>query len=188
LFLGRLSPDKGVHVAARVARTAGIPLRIAAKMREPAERAYFEASVAPLLGGDVTYIGEVNGRDKLDLLAGASCLLNPLAWPEPFGMVMIEALACGTPVVATPCGSVPEIVTEGVTGFVRGAEAELAEAMGRAGELDRTLCRKDAATRFSTARMVADHVELYERVAQGRSAAADPRLSGGAETLQLASA
>ena len=164
LFLGRMSPDKGVHVAARIARTADTPLRIAAKMREPAERAYFDAQVKPLLSSDVEYVGEVGGQDKLDILAGATCLLNPIAWPEPFGMVMIEALACGTPVIATPCGSVPEIVCEGVTGFVRGTESELADVLTRVGELDRTWCRKDAEARFSTERMVADHISLYRQV------------------------
>lgn len=163
LFLGRMSPDKGVHLAARVARTAGMPLRIAAKMREPAEYAYFNENVGPLLGDDVEYVGEVGGADKLDLLAGAVCLLNPIAWPEPFGMVMIEALACGTPVVATPLGSVPELVRDGITGFVRTGELELADAVARVAALDRGRCRKDAAERFSTERMVADHVALYER-------------------------
>jgi len=166
LFLGRMSPDKGVHVAARVARDAGMPLRIAAKMREPAERVYFEEHVAPLLGHGVEYVGEVGGDDKLDLLANACCLLNPLAWPEPFGMVMIEALACGTPVVATPAGSVPEIITDGVTGFIAADEGALAAALERASELDRRRCRKEAAERFSTERMVRDHVDLYARLAR----------------------
>jgi glycosyltransferase involved in cell wall biosynthesis len=163
LFLGRMSPDKGVDVAARVARAAGVPLRIAAKMREPAELAYFEEQVAPLLGPDIEYVGEVGGADKRDLLAGARCLLNPIAWPEPFGMVMIEALASGTPVVATPCGSVPEIVTDGVTGFIASDETALADAVTRVGQLDRSACRKDTAERFSTARMVARHLDLYGR-------------------------
>ena len=164
VFLGRMSPDKGVHTAARIARCAGMPLRIAAKMREPVERAYFEAAVAPLLGHGIEFVGEVGGVEKLELMAGAACLLNPIAWPEPFGMVMIEALACGTPVVATPQGSVPELVIDGVTGFVRADEARLADAVRRAATLDRAACRKDAAERFSTARMVADHVALYEAV------------------------
>jgi glycosyltransferase involved in cell wall biosynthesis len=137
-------------------------------MREPAERAYFAANVEPLLGGDVEYVGEVGGQGKLELLAGATCLLNPIAWPEPFGMVMIEALACGTPVIATPCGSVPEIVCEGVTGFVRSTESELADVLLRVGELDRTWCRKDAEARFSTERMVADHLALYRQVVGDR--------------------
>jgi len=133
-------------------------------MHEPAEQAYFNQAVAPLLGGDAEYVGEVGGRDKLDLLAGASCLLNPLSWPEPFGMVMIEALACGTPVLATPCGSVPELITDGVTGFVRATESEMADTVLRVAELDRSRCRKEAAERFSTERMVADHIALYEQV------------------------
>jgi glycosyltransferase involved in cell wall biosynthesis len=168
LFLGGMSPDKGVHAAAQVAMAAGVPLRIAAKMREPAEHAYFGEHIAPLLGDGVEYVGEVGGADKLELLAGASCLLNPIAWPEPFGMVMIEALACGTPVVATPHGSVRELISDGVTGYVRHDEAGLVDALRQVGGLDRARCRKEAAARFSTERMVADHVRLYEEAAGSR--------------------
>jgi glycosyltransferase involved in cell wall biosynthesis len=167
-FLGRMSPDKGVHTAARVAREAGVPLRIAAKMREPAEHAYFERFVAPLLGNGIEYIGEVAGADKVELLGGATCLLNPIAWHEPFGMVMIEALACGTPVVATPYGSVHELVTDGVTGFIRSDVIELADAVRHAGSIDRDRCRKEAAERFSTERMVARHVALYRSTSERR--------------------
>jgi glycosyltransferase involved in cell wall biosynthesis len=172
LFLGRMSPDKGVHVAAQAASAAGVPLRIAAKMREPAELAYFDEHVAPLLGDRVQYVGEVGGTDKLELLAGACCLLNPIAWPEPFGMVMIEALACGTPVVATPHGSVPELISDGATGYVRHDHAGLVEALQRIDRLDRGRCRKEAAERFSTERMVDDHLRLYGKVLEGR-----PRLA-----------
>jgi glycosyltransferase involved in cell wall biosynthesis len=172
LFLGRMSPDKRAHVAARVARQAGMPLRIAAKMREPAEYAYFEEHVAPLLGQDVEFVGEIGGDEKLELLSGARCLLNPIGWPEPFGMVMVEALACGTPVIATPNGAAPEIVTDAVTGFLACDEPALAAALERAGELDRAGCRKDAADRFSTERMVADHLDLYMRVAHSSRHAA----------------
>jgi glycosyltransferase involved in cell wall biosynthesis len=168
LFLGRMNPDKGVATAIRVARAAGMPLRIAAKCRERPERAYFETEVAPLLGDDVEYLGEVGGAAKAELLAGARCLLNPIAWPEPFGMVMIEAMACGTPVVATPCGSVPELVTDGVTGFVRSGEEGLAEALARVGDLERAACRAEAEQRFSTSRMVDEHVAVYESVAATR--------------------
>ncbi len=164
LFLGRMSPNKGVATAARVARRAGVPLRIAAKMREPAEYLYFEQEVAPLLGDGVRYVGEVERSEKLQLLAGASCLLNTLAWPEPFGMVMIEALACGTPVVGTPHGSLPELIVDGMTGFVRGDEAELTDALRRVSELDRGRCRKEAEERFSTDRMVEEHLAFYQRV------------------------
>jgi glycosyltransferase involved in cell wall biosynthesis len=156
-----MSPDKGVHTAGEVARRAGYPLKIAAKLREPAERAYFDERVRPLLRGAVEYVGVVGGADKHALLGDATCLLNPIAWPEPFGMVMIEALATGTPVVATPCGSVPELVVDHVTGFVRGGVDALAEALGAVHLLDRAACRGDAARRFSTARMVAEHVWAY---------------------------
>ncbi len=162
-FLGRMNPDKGVHLAIQVAREVGVPLRIAAKMREPAEREYFDDVVRPLLGGDVEYVGEVGGAAKLEFLGRAICLLNPICWPEPFGMVMVEALACGTPVVATPCGSVPELVVDGETGFIRPVDA-MAEAVLEAGSLDRKRCRADAEDRFSARRMVADHVRLYTRV------------------------
>jgi glycosyltransferase involved in cell wall biosynthesis len=166
LFLGRMSRDKGVDVAVRVAGQAGVPLRIAAKMREPAEVAFFKQHIAPMLGDGVEYVGEIGGQDKLALLAGARCLINPIAWPEPFGMVMIEALASGTPVVATPKGSAPEIVTDAVTGFIADNEADLADGVVRAGELDRSACRKDVAARFSTERMVADHLHLFTRIAR----------------------
>jgi glycosyltransferase involved in cell wall biosynthesis len=164
LCLGRMSPDKGIHLAVRVARAVGIPLRIAAKMHEPEERAYFERHVAPLLGGDFEYVGEVGGNDKLELLAGATCLLNPITWPEPFGMVMIEALATGTPVVTTSCGSAPELVTSGLTGFVCQDEAGLRRALERIDTIDRSRCRKEAAERFSTERLAQDHVALYRAV------------------------
>ncbi|HLI16231.1 MAG TPA: glycosyltransferase family 4 protein [Acidimicrobiales bacterium] len=167
LFLGRMHPSKGAHVAARVARAAGVPLRIAGKLLEPIEREYFDAKVRPLLGGDVTYLGEVGQADKLELLGQATCLLNPIAWPEPFGMVMVEALACGTPVVTTPHGAAPEIVEDGVVGFVRSGEAALAEAVADAAYLSRSACRKLAEERFSARRMALDHLRLYERVRSG---------------------
>lgn len=162
LFLGRMSPDKGVHDAVRIAQTAGVPLLIAAKMQEPAEREYFESCVKPLLGRTVEYLGEIGGTGKLQLLANACCLLNPIAWREPFGMVMIEALACGTPVVATPCGAAPELVEDGVTGYVRDDWRSLAAAVVAATSLDREACRRAAKERFSVTRMVDDHVSLFE--------------------------
>lgn len=161
LFLGRMSPDKGVHVAIEVARAAGVPLRIAAKLQERSEREYFDHSVRPLLGGDVEYLGEVGGPAKRALLAEALCLLNPIRWPEPFGMVMVEALALGTPVVATPCGAAPEIVDDGVTGFLRTDVASLATAIGNVPGIDRAACRRATEERFSTARMTAEHLDVY---------------------------
>jgi glycosyltransferase involved in cell wall biosynthesis len=164
LFLGRMSPDKGVHQAIHVARDAGWPLKIAAKMREPAEKAYFTKVVEPLLGGDIEYVGEAANDDKLKLLACANALLNPIQWPEPFGLVMAEALACGTPVVGCPAGAAPEIVDHGVTGFLCEEHDALVDAVGRIAELDRRDCRQAVEDRFSTRRMVADHLALYEEM------------------------
>lgn len=165
VFLGRMHPGKAPHVAARIAREAGFPLRIAAKMHEPEERAYFEAMVAPLLGEDVSYVGEVDRRAKLELLGGADCLLNPIAWPEPFGMVMIEALACGTPVLTTRFGAAPEIVEDGVVGYVRSDASGLVAALGQVHEIDRTACRERVRAHFSVEAMVAKHLAVYERAA-----------------------
>jgi glycosyltransferase involved in cell wall biosynthesis len=163
-FVGRMSPDKGLHTAIRVAREAGMPLKVAAKMHDRSEHDYFEHVIRPLLGGDIEYLGEVGGDRKLDLLGRAACLLNPVAWAEPFGMVMIEALACGTPVVATPVGAASEIVDDGETGFLRSDEESLRTALGHVGGLDRHACRRAAEERFSSRRMAADHLALYARV------------------------
>lgn len=166
-FLGRMSPEKGPRHAALAARAAGVPLRMAAKLREPAEREYFEAHVKPLLCSDVEFVGELGHVEKLDLVGGSFALLNPIQWAEPFGLVMIEALATGTPVVATPMGSAPELVQDGVTGHLRTGLSALAEALLGAADLDRAACRVDAAHRFSSDRMVAEHVRLYEELLSG---------------------
>lgn len=178
LFLGRMCPEKNVDGAIRIARRAGWPLRIAAKLCEPAEYEYFRSEVEPLLGGEIEYIGEVGGTDKLRLLGEAGCLLNPIAWPEPFGMVMIEALACGTPVVATPRGAATEIVDHGETGWLASGESNLAKAMGDIAQLDRTACRAAAKARFSARRMAAEHADLFRRsVGLRRPATAAPALA-----------
>jgi glycosyltransferase involved in cell wall biosynthesis len=169
VFLGRMSPVKGVDRAIRIARQAGIRLLIGAKMREADEVAWFEQVIRPLLGGDVEYLGEVNTADKVRLLAGASFLLNPIAWPEPFGMVMVEALACGTPVLVTPLGAAPEIVYDGLTGFIRSSDAELVRCVEGVAGLDRRACRAVVAARFSSTRMVADHLALYQRAIADRA-------------------
>lgn len=168
LFLGRLSPDKGAHRAVAVAQSAGVPLLMAGKMRAESEREYFETRVRPHLDETTWYLGEVSHERKLELLAGASCLLFPIRWPEPFGMVMIEAMACGTPVLAFPEGAAPEVVDHGRTGFLCGDEAEMGEYILRIGDLDRTECRKDVETRFSTDRMVREHLELFDQVLASR--------------------
>jgi glycosyltransferase involved in cell wall biosynthesis len=172
-FLGRISEDKGLDTAIRVAQRAGLPLKIAA--REPlgiegdantdADRIHYEQVIQPLLNGPgVAFIGEVDGTEKDQFLGGAAALLFPIRWPEPFGLVMAEALACGTPVLALDCGSVPEVVEDGRTGFVCQSEAELVAAVGHIGELDRFACRAEAERRFSAARMAATYEHLYARL------------------------
>ena len=147
----------------RIARAAGIDLKIAAKLAEPAEREYFRSCVEPLLGPHAEYVGEVGGQEKWDLLGDATCLLNPLRWSEPFGMVMIESLATGTPVIATPAGSVPEIVTDGINGFVRSSEPQLAAAVRSARETRPRRCRHIVADDFSLGQMVHRHIQLFTR-------------------------
>lgn len=164
LFLGRFSPDKGAREAALAAHEAGVELILAAKMREPLEVDYFHTEVEPLLDPSVRYVGEVGMEQKLELLGSARALLNPIRWPEPFGLVMIEALACGTPVLTLRSGAAPEIVDHGTTGFVCDSDADLVAAIERVGDLDRAACRNAVETRFSADRMVRDHLDLYERL------------------------
>ena len=173
LFLGRMSTDKGVHRAITVARAAQKPLVIAAKMWEPEERRYFAEEVEPRLGGDVVYVGQVGGQRKLDLLGGAIALVNPIRWPEPFGLVMIEALACGTPILAFSEGSVPEIVEHGRTGFVCSDEADMARRVQDAAKLSRCACRASVARRFSTEQFLERHLALYRRVLADSPARSD---------------
>jgi glycosyltransferase involved in cell wall biosynthesis len=164
VFLGRMGPDKGAHRAARIARAAGVPLLIAAKMREPGEHRYFEESVVPLLGDGIEYVGEVDQQHKLSFLADARALINPICWPEPFGLVMVEALACGTPVLAFPAGAAPEIVADGRTGFLCANEHEMVRRIHEVDRLDRQACRSEVEQRFSVERMVAEHLEVYAEV------------------------
>jgi glycosyltransferase involved in cell wall biosynthesis len=164
LFLGRMSPDKGAHRAMEAAHKAGVPLVMAAKMRESAEFEYFEHFVQPYLNNDLVYLGEVPHDKKLELLAGARGLLFPIKWNEPFGMVMIEAMACGTPVLAFPEGAAPEVVQDGKTGFLCHDVGDLTEAIGRVGSLSREECRASVEGYFSTRRMVDEHVTLFEQL------------------------
>ena len=179
LALGRMNPDKGIDVAIEVARRAGLDLAIAAKMREPAERRYFHEVIRPLLGRGVEYVGEVNHADKVELLGGARALINPIRWPEPFGLVMIESLACGTPVIGTPCGAAPEIVEHGITGFLASTATELAEAVGHVDFIDRKICRSEAEHRFSMDRMAREHEAFYVSMLTGRQASCSLRASAG---------
>jgi glycosyltransferase involved in cell wall biosynthesis len=159
-FLGRMAPEKGAAEAIALARDAGLPLLIAAKCREPAEQAYFQREVAPHLGPDVVFLGELGREATYDFLSRAAALLFPISWREPFGMVLVEAMACGTPVLATNKGAVSEIVRDGVTGFVRDTTADLAAVIGRIGEIDRAACRSHVAEHFSSAALVRSYAEL----------------------------
>jgi glycosyltransferase involved in cell wall biosynthesis len=165
LFLGRMAEEKGPHRAIAVARKAGLPVVLAGKMREPWEQEFFEAEVQPLLGEDATYLGEVPHERKVELLARAKALLFPIRWNEPFGLVMLEALACGTPVLAFREGAAPEVVEHGTTGFLCDDEEDMAAALARVEELDRRACRAAVEGYFSTRRMVAEHLEVYEELA-----------------------
>jgi len=174
-FLGRMSPEKGVDRAIEIARRAHMKLKIAAKIY-PEERAYFQDCIEPLLHqsrGWVEYIGEVGGRDKEALLGNAQALLFPIDWPEPFGLVMIEALACGTPVVAWRNGSVSEVIADGVTGFIVDSIPEAVQAVRRVAWLNRDVCRRVFEERFDAARMARDYVEVYRRLVQRGSAGLD---------------
>jgi glycosyltransferase involved in cell wall biosynthesis len=162
LFLGRMHPDKGAHRAIEVARATGMRLRLAGKRHDAEERRFVEEFIVPQLGGGIDYLGEVDDAEKISLLRGAAALLNPIRWPEPFGLVMIEALACGTPVFTFAEGAAPEIVEDGITGCIARDEDDLIEAVRSLDRFDRGLCRKSAETRFSTQRMVDEHIELYE--------------------------
>ncbi|MET9630463.1 glycosyltransferase family 4 protein [Lentzea sp. NPDC006480] len=165
LFLGRATPEKGIPAAIMAARAAGLRLLIAAKCREPAELAYFREAVEPMLGNGVEWLGEVDRARKLSLLAAARCLLFPIRWAEPFGIVMAEALACGTPVVALRRGSVPEVIVHGETGFVCDTPAELISGLLRVDSLSPLRCRSDARNRFDVDLMASRYESLYRSVA-----------------------
>ena len=169
-FLGRISPEKRADRAIEVARRVGMPLRIGAKVDE-ADQEYFEENIEPLLGHDhVEWVGEVAGADKADLLRHAAALVFPIDWAEPFGLVMIEAMACGTPVIAYGSGSVPEVVDHGVSGFIVDSVDESVSAVGRLGELDRRAVRARFEQRFTVQRMTREYVELYRTQIAGGSA------------------
>ncbi|HEV2364256.1 MAG TPA: glycosyltransferase family 4 protein [Caulobacteraceae bacterium] len=166
-FLGRISPEKGPERAIAIAKRAGVPLKIAAKV-DPADKVYFEECVQPLLDHPlIEYIGEIGEADKSDFLGGADALLFPVNWPEPFGLVMIEAMACGTPVIAYRCGSTEEVVEDGRSGFLVGGEAEAVTAIDRARSLDRREIRRRFDHRFTSAVMARNYLDIYsERLAK----------------------
>jgi glycosyltransferase involved in cell wall biosynthesis len=164
LFVGRMSPDKGAHRAVAVAMQTGLPLKIAGKCREPKEQEYFEEFVAPHLGPahGIEYLGEVNHGEKVELLQDARATLFPISWEEPFGLVMIESMACGTPVIATRWGAVPEVIEHGRSGIIVEDYRLMALAIEEADRLDPLECRHYIEERFVPERMVDDYVRAYE--------------------------
>ena len=163
-FVGRISPEKRLDRAVEIARRAGLPLQIGAKV-DPADRKYFEREIEPLLATPgVKFLGEVDDRQKRDLLADALALLFPIDWPEPFGLVMVEAMACGTPVLAFRGGAVEEVLRDGVTGAIVDTVDQAVAALPAVLALDRARCREEFERRFSARRMARDYLRVYQRL------------------------
>ena len=167
-FLGRITPEKRPDRAIRIARAVGMKLRIAAKI-DRVDVDYFEAVIKPMLGSDIELVGEISEQQKPDFLSGATALLMPIDWPEPFGLVMIEAMACGTPVIAINRGSVPEVLEDGLTGFITEDETGCVAAVSRIGQLDRAAVRRRFEERFTAERMARDYLAVYRAQGVGAS-------------------
>ena len=185
LFIGRFNPEKGVHLAIDAARRAGRRIVVAGKLNEPAERAYFDSHVAPRLGPGVEYVGEADAATKRELYAGAESVLFPACWEEPFGLVMVEAMAAGTPVVALRRGSVPEVVAHGASGVIVDDPSDLPAAIDAVAGLDRGACRAHAAERFDVAVMVDGYEKVYRTVVEGREIldSAEPADAGSEDLM-----
>lgn len=169
-FIGRISPEKGPEAAITIARRAGVPLKIAAKI-DDVDREYYETAIKPLIEPPhIEYVGEVDEQGKSEFLGGARALLFPIDWPEPFGLAMIEALACGTPVIARPCGSVPEIIHSGVNGLVAAGLNDLVAAVDRVDTISREQCRRSFEARFTVEKMVDTYEDIYRDVIEHASA------------------
>jgi glycosyltransferase involved in cell wall biosynthesis len=163
-FLGRISPEKRLDTAIRIAEQAGMPIKVAAKL-DKADRAYYEEVIKPLMSlPHVEYIGEISEAEKTEFLGNAHALLFPIDWPEPFGLVMIEAMACGTPVIAFNRGSVPEVIENGVSGFVVEDEISAVAAVKRLHTLPRETVRKAFEARFSSKVMAQNYIASYEEL------------------------
>jgi len=176
LFVGRVMPEKRIDRAIEIARRAGLPLKIAAAVH-PGERAYFREQIRPMLEASqsfVEYLGEVGGEARRALFANARALVFPIDWEEPFGLVMIEALASGTPVIAFRRGAVPEVIEHGVDGFIVDDVDEAVQAARHIGQIDRARCRKSFETRFSAGRMARDYVDVYQRLLDTPAATCAP--------------
>jgi len=172
-FLGRICPEKRVDRAIQIALQVGLPLKIAAKV-DRVDREYYECKVKPLLNApNIEYLGEIAESQKADFLGDAYALIFPIEWPEPFGLSMIEAMACGTPVIAFPCGSVPEVITSGVSGFIVNDMSEAVEAVQQVSTINRAACRQEFETRFTASRMARDYVRLYEKLLSAKPVGAE---------------
>ncbi|HET8905655.1 MAG TPA: glycosyltransferase family 4 protein [Ktedonobacterales bacterium] len=177
-FVGRITRDKGIDRAIRIAQKTGIPLKIAAKV-DPAERKFFEEVIKPTFDDPlIEFLGPLNEKKKNTLMSEALALLMPIDWPEPFGMVFIESLACGTPVLTRPCGSVPELLEDGVTGFIRESDDELAEAVTRVAQISRAGCREYVQRRFGIRDMALKYLDVYTQVQQRGRLFAVPTVKG----------
>lgn len=169
-FLGRMSLDKRPDWAIDIAIRAGIPLKMAAKIEGAADEEYFETCIKPRIDGQfIEYVGEICEAEKSEFLGNALAMVFPIDWPEPFGLVMLESLACGTPVLARPCGSVPEVLRDGVTGFIDANIERLAERVHDLGSIDRRVCRNWVEERFSLNRMTEEYIDVYRSIAAGAS-------------------
>jgi glycosyltransferase involved in cell wall biosynthesis len=165
-FLGRISPEKAPDAAIRIAAKSGMKIKIAAKV-DKVDEDYFKTTIEPLLGqGDIEFIGEIGEHQKAEFLGNAAALIFPIAWREPFGLVMIEAMACGTPVVAFNNGSVPEVLEDGLTGFIVENEAQAIAAVAKIPTLDRTRIRAEFDNRFTAHHMARNYLTLYSRLAE----------------------
>lgn len=173
-FLGRISPEKRVDRAVEIATRLGMSLKIAAKI-DAVDRSYYEREIKPLLDApNIEFVGEIAEHEKSEFLGKASAYLFPIDWPEPFGLTMIEAMACGTPTIAFNCGSVPEVIADGVGGFIVKDLDEAVEATKRALSLDRAACRRDFETRFSASRMGCEYLKLYEAALAPKAPSVEP--------------
>jgi glycosyltransferase involved in cell wall biosynthesis len=168
VYIGRANPDKGPAVAINVAHRAGLPLKMIVKRSEPPERAYYDDAIAPLLNDEVEIFENVTHEEKVEMLGRAKAMIFPIRWPEPFGLVMVEAMACGTPVVTTNWGAAPELVEDGVTGFRRDEYSDLAAALMLVDHIAPEACRARVEDRFSAGAMVRGYERIYEQVADRR--------------------
>jgi glycosyltransferase involved in cell wall biosynthesis len=178
-FLGRISPEKGVDRAIRIARRCGVPLKIAAKV-DRVDQDYFDQQIRPMLGSDTDFIGEIADAQKSDFLGGAIALLAPIDWPEPFGLVLMEALACGTPVIVFNRGAAAEVIEDGITGFVVEDEESAVAAVARLPHLSRAVIRRRFEQRFTARRMANDYLAVYRKLIDAAAPRPMLRIAGAA--------